>query len=89
MKTRAKNKKEIEYDQQKLDISTKELADIANDFASEFAEFDGDVFYSTYQKLQNAAWTYDQEKESSKMTKVGEVWEWQEGICGEYRYRDI
>jgi len=25
----------------------------------------------------------------SKMTKVGEVWEWQEGICGEYRYRDI
>ena len=89
MKTRAKNKKEIEHDQQKLDASTKELADVANGFASEFAECDGDVFYSTYQKLQNAAWSYDREKEMSKMTKVGEEWEWQKGICGEYRYRDI
>ena len=89
MKTRVKNKKEVEYDQQKLDISTKELADIANGFASEFAECDGDVFYSTYQKLQNAAWSYDRERDMAKMTKVGEVWEWQEGICGEYRYRDI
>ncbi len=89
MNTRVKNKKEIEYDQQKLDISTKELADIANGFASEFAECEGNVFYSSYQRLQNAAMRYEQEKEMSKMTKVGETWDWQKGICGEYRYRDI
>ena len=89
MNTRVKNKKEIEYDQQKLDISTKELADIANGFASEFAECEGNVFYSSYQRLQNAAWSYEQEKEMSKMTKVGETWDWQKGICGKYRYRDI
>lgn len=89
MKTRVKNKKEVEYDQQKLDKATKDLADIAVPFATEFAECDGDVFYSSYQRLQNAAWSYDREKEMSKMTKVGEEWEWQKGICGEYRYRDI
>ena len=89
MKTRVKNKKEVEYDQKKLEKCTKELADIAVPFATEFVECGGDVFYATFQKLQNAAWSYDREKEMSKMTKVGEEWEWQKGICGEYRYRDI
>ena len=89
MKTRVKNKKEVEYDQKKLEKYTKELADIASSFADEFGECQGDVYYSSFMKLQNAAWSYDREKEMSKMTKVGEEWEWQKGICGEYRYRDI
>jgi len=89
MKTREKNKKEIEIDNQRLTKSTKKLADIANCFASEFAECDGDVFYSSFKNLENAAMGYEQEKEMSKMTKVGETWDWQKGICGEYRYRDI
>ena len=89
MKTREKNKKEKEHDQKRLEKATKELADVANGFATEFAECDGDVFYSSFQKLKNAAMEYDREKEMSKMTKVGESWDWQKGICGEHRYRDI
>jgi hypothetical protein len=89
MKTRVKNKKEIEYDQQKLYMYTKELADIASSFADEFGDCEGDVYYSSFIKLQNTAERYVREKEMSKMTKVGEEWEWQKGICGEYRYRDI
>ena len=89
MKTRVKNKKEVEYDQKKLEKYTKELADIASIFADEFGECQGDVYYSSFMKLQNTAERYEQEKQMSKMAKVGDVWEWQEGICGEYRYRDI
>ena len=28
-------------------------------------------------------------KENGAMKKVGEVWDWENKICGEYRYRDI
>ena len=37
-----------EYDEKELQKATVELAEHATKFAQEFAECDGDIFYSTY-----------------------------------------
>ena len=89
MKTRLKNKAEKEYDSQMFDESKEELVKVASEFASEFSECDGDVFYSTYQKFTNANWKYTQDRDVIKMTKVGECWDYENGITGEFRYHGI
>ena len=89
MKTRAKNKKELEYDQKSLTNSTKELADIGSHFLMEFAECGGDVFYSTFVKLQTASFKYDNAKDVISMSKVGEYWDYNKGVTGEFKYRDM
>ena len=89
MKVRNKNKSEKQHDSNMLDIARRELAEQAATFANEFSECDGDVFYSTYQDFANKAWHYEREKEYSKMVKVGPEWDYDEGICGEHRYRGI
>ena len=89
MKTRLKNKAEKEYDSKMLDESKEELAKLASEFASEFSECDGDVFYSTYQKFTNANWKYTQARDVINMTKVGESWDYENGIKGEFRYHGI
>ena len=88
-KVRLKNKKEKQYDQLQLDQARRTLAEQAVKFAQEFAECDGDVFYSTYQDFSNKAWHYEREKENAKMTKVGPSWDFENKICGEYRYNEI
>ena len=89
MKPRLKNKKEKEYDQLLIDKSRRDLAESAVKFIQEFAECDGDVFYSSYKDFSNKAWEYEREKENCEMPKVGEVWDWENKVCGAYRYRDI
>tara|TARA_R110002050_G_scaffold16505_1_gene49943 strand:+ start:246 stop:515 length:270 start_codon:yes stop_codon:yes gene_type:complete len=89
MKVRNKNIKEKQYDQLQIDQSRRDLADVAVTFIQEFGECDGDVFFSTYKNFSNKAWEYEREKENGAMKKVGEVWDWENKICGEYRYRDI
>ena len=89
MKTRLKNKAEKEYDSKMFDESKEELVKLASEFASEFSECDGDVFYSTYQKFTNANWKYTQARDVIKMTKVGECWDYENGITGEFRYHGI
>ena len=74
MKTRLKNKAEKEYDSKMFDESKEELVKLASEFASEFSECDGDVFYSTYQKFTNANWKYTQAVDVMKMSKVGKCW---------------
>jgi hypothetical protein len=89
MKVRAKNKSEKEYDQLQLNKARYDLAEQATNFASEFSECDGDVFYSTYQDFANKAWQYDHEKSLSAMGRVGPDWDYKKNICGVMRYRGI
>ena len=89
MKTRKKNTKEREYDQAELNKAKYALAEEAVSFAQEFVECEGDVFYSSYKKFSNKAWEYEREKENSAMSKVGDTWDWENKVCGTYRYRDI
>jgi hypothetical protein len=60
-----------------------------SEFFTEFAELDGDVFFSSYNKAGSASSHYEREKHISKMEKVGKDWDWQKGIIGDYRYNDI
>ena len=89
MNVRKKNAKEKEYDQTLMIKARRELAEQAVKFANEFAECEGDVFYSTYRECSNKAWEYEREKENSAMPKVGDTWDWENKVCGAYRYRDI
>ncbi len=89
MNVRKKNAKEKEYDQTLMIKARRELAEQAVKFANEFAECEGDVFYSTYREFSNKAWEYEREKENSAMPKVGDTWDWENKVCGAYRYRDI
>ena len=89
MKTRKKNTKEREYDQAELNKAKYALAEEAVSFAQEFVECEGDVFYSSYKKFSNKAWEYEREKENSAMSKVGDLWDWENNVCGAYRYRDV
>ena len=89
MKTRLKTKNEKDYDQFKLDLSKNDLSEEAIFFMSEFIEHDGDVFYSSYRKFSNKVWEYETEKQSARCSKVGETFDWENKVCGEYRYRDI
>ena len=89
MNVRKKNAKEREYDQAELNKAKYALAEEAVSFAQEFVECEGDVWYSSYKKFSNKAWEYEREKENSAMPKVGDVWDWENKVCGAYRYRDI
>ena len=89
MNVRKKNAKEKEYDQTLMIKARRELAEQAVKFANEFPECEGDVFYSTYREFSNKAWEYEREKENSAMPKVGDTWDWENKVCGAYRYRDI
>ena len=74
MKIRSKNKKEKQYDQLQLDQARRDLAEQAVKFSQEFAECEGDVFYSSYREFSNKAWHYEREKENAAMPKVGPTW---------------
>jgi hypothetical protein len=47
------------------------------------------VLYSTYREFSNKAWHYEREKENAAMPKVGPTWDWENKVCGEYRYKDM
>tara|TARA_R100000995_G_scaffold66430_1_gene35207 strand:+ start:465 stop:734 length:270 start_codon:yes stop_codon:yes gene_type:complete len=89
MKTRKKNNVEMSHDIKLLDEARRELSDSAVKFIQEFAECDGDVFFSTYKNFSNKAWEYEREKENREMPNVGDTWDWENKVCGAYRYRDI
>ena len=89
MNVRKKNAKEKEYDQTLMIKARRELAEQAVKFAQEFAECEGDVFYSTYKEFSNKAWEYEREKENAAMPKVGPTWDWENKVCGAYRYNEI
>jgi len=90
MKVRSKNKKEKQYDQLQLDQARRDLTEEAVNFLQEFVETEGQgILYSTVVDFQNKIWQYEREKENAKMTKVGPSWDFENKICGEYRYNEI
>ena len=89
MKARSKNKKERDYDAKVLGEASVKFLSAASNFANEFSEMEGEIFYSTFQKFNDANWTYSNMKEMSNMDKVGDEWDYSKGITGIYRYRNI
>ena len=90
MKVRSKNKKEKQYDQAELNKAKYALAEEAVNFLQEFHESEGrGVLYFSIMDFQDKVWQYEREKENSAMPKVGDTWDWENKVCGAYRYRDI
>ena len=89
MKTRLKNKAEKQHDVKMINDAVNEFVKVASEFVDEFAECEGDVFYSSYQKFSSAKWKYANDLETSKMTRVGECWDYEAGVTGEYKYHDL
>jgi len=88
-KPRDKTENEAIYDSKELWKATIKCADDLSEFFTEFAELDGDVFFSSYNKAGSAASHYEREKHISKMEKVGKEWDWNKEIIGDCRYNDI
>ena len=84
MKTRKKESAEITFDDLEIEERKRELILQCRDFVSEFADCEGDVFYSTFSKASNAVWRYDESIKNSQCSKVGD--EWSDGVCGKWRY---
>lgn len=90
MKTRKKNNIEMSHDIKLLDEARHELAESSVNFAQEFNESGGrGILYFSVMDFQNKVWQYENEKENAEMPKVGDTWDWENKVCGAYRYRDI
>jgi|TARA_B100000809_G_C14643166_1_gene353069 hypothetical protein len=89
MKTRLKNKKETEYDKAQLALKKNELVENAITFSEEFWECGGKVLFDSATELRDKSWSYEREKENLRLTKVGDTWDYENKVCGEYRYRDM
>ena len=90
MKTRRKNNIEMSHDIKLLDEARRDLAEEAVNFLQEFVETEGQgILYSTVVDFQNKIWQYEREKENSAMSKVGDTWDWENKICGKWRYKDV
>ena len=88
MNVRKKNAKEKEYDQLQIGQARRELAESAVNFFHEYTECD-DVWNKTRIEFRDKVWEYEREKEYSEMPKVGDLWDWENNVCGAYRYSDI
>jgi|TARA_E500000331_G_scaffold358417_1_gene425069 hypothetical protein len=90
MKTRRKNNIEMSHDIKLLDEARRDLAEEAVNFLHEFNQTEGRCIpYFSVMDFQDKVWQYEREKENSAMPKVGDTWDWENKVCGEYRYRDI
>jgi len=90
MNVRKKNAKEKEHDKLQLALAKTALAEEAVNFLQEWHESEGrGVLYFSVMDFQDKVWQYEREKENSAMPKVGDTWDWENKVCGEYRYRDI
>ncbi len=90
MNVRKKNAKEKQYDQLQIDQARRDLTEEAVNFLQEFVETEGQgILYSTVVDFQNKIWQYEREKENSAMSKVGDTWDWENKICGKWRYKDV
>ena len=89
MKTRLKNKAEKQHDAKMINDAVSGFVEMSSEFYEEYAECDGDVFYSSYQKFSTARWKYSHDLETSKMKRVGGSWDYENGVTGIYNYHDI
>tara|TARA_R110000824_G_C15194818_1_gene675156 strand:- start:1884 stop:2159 length:276 start_codon:yes stop_codon:yes gene_type:complete len=90
MNVRKKNAKEKQYDQLQIDQARRALAEEAVNFLQEFHESEGrGVLYFSVVDFQDKVWQYEREKENGAMPKVGDTWDWENKVCGQWRYKDV
>ncbi len=89
MKTREKNKAEKLDDSNRLSEAEKAFQSFAIEFTNEFIDSEGNVLYATWQSAVDKKWEIDRVKEIAAMPKVGDEWDYSNGVTGTYRYRGI
>ena len=89
-KPRNKTEKEREHDVREWEKTTLETAVMFSDFFTEYAELDGDIFFSSYTKAANQIADFERSKHIAlAMPKVGDAWDYDKGIVGRSRYDGI
>ena len=88
MKTREKNKAEKLDDSNRLSEAEKAFQSFAIEFTNEFIDSEGNVLYATWQSAVDKKWEIDRVKEIAAMPKVGDEWDYSNGVTGTYRYRN-
>ena len=88
MKTREKNKAEKLDDSNRLSEAEKAFQSSAIEFTNEFIDSEGNVLYATWQSAVDKRWEIDRVKEIAAMPKVGDEWDYSNGVTGTYRYRN-
>jgi len=88
MKTRLKNKSEKLDDSNRLSEAKKAFQSSAIEFTNEFIDSEGNVLYATWQSAVDKKWEIDRVKEIAAMPKVGDEWDYSNGVTGTYRYRN-
>jgi tRNA A37 N6-isopentenylltransferase MiaA len=88
MKTREKNKAEKLDDSNRLLQAEKAFQSSAIEFTNEFIDSEGNVLYATWQSAVDKKWEIERIKEIAAMAKVGDEWDYSNGITGAYRYRN-
>ncbi len=88
MKTRLKNKAEKLDDSNRLSEAEKAFQSFAIEFTNEFIDSEGNVLYATWQSAVDKKWEIDRVKEIAAMPKVGDEWDYSNGVTGTYRYRN-
>jgi tRNA A37 N6-isopentenylltransferase MiaA len=89
MKTRLKNKAEKLDDSNRLSEAEKAFQSSAIEFTNEFIDSEGNVLYATWQSTVDKRWEIERIKEIAAMPKVGDEWDYSNGVTGAYRYRNV
>ena len=89
MKIREKNKTEKLDDSNRLSEAEKAFQSSAIEFTNEFIDSDGKVLYDTWQSTVDKRWEIERIKEIAAMPKVGDEWDYSNGVTGAYRYRNV
>jgi len=89
MKIREKNKTEKLDDSNRLSEAEKAFQSSAIEFTNEFIDSDGNVLYATWQSTVDKRWEIERIKEIAAMPKVGDEWDYSNGVTGAYRYRNV
>ena len=89
MKIREKNKTEKLDDSNRLSEAEKAFQSSAIEFTNEFIDSEGNVLYATWQSTVDKRWEIERIKEIATMPKVGDEWDYSNGVTGAYRYRNV
>jgi len=89
MKIREKNKTEKLDDSNRLSEAEKAFQSSAIEFTNEFIDSEGNVLYATWQSAVDKKWEIERIKEIAAMPKVGDEWDYSNGVTGAYRYRNV
>ena len=84
MKTRDKNKKEVQADVINVTECLNDLHKASARFIDEYVDCGGDVFYSVAMKLRNAVWSADHAKRRLAQSEVSDQYVEKATYLGNY-----